>query len=106
MMTLRTDNAILPCMFLKLCILFWCGCLGALAWQGGCHLLGAEASLTVADAIQPFLDLNSLTLLQHIPLEWAAKLTYVLVTTQLALALWWIGLFFCVTGALLKIIRR
>jgi len=93
-------------MFLKLCIIFWIGCLMVLAWQGGCHLLGLDSSLTIADAVQSFIGMGDLTLLQHFSLEWAAKLSYVLLTTQLALALWWIGVFFCMTGALLRIFKR
>jgi len=77
--------------------------LGLLAWTGCILLLGYQAvswaftaawpSLTLMD-VGGRLGLDLLTLIRSLPLEFAIKGAYVLITTQLSVALWWAGAFF------------
>jgi len=92
---------------LSLCILFWSLCLIVLAYQGILWFFqGIWPAVTLADAVGRFSSLNHFDLIRHLPFEWTIKLAYVGVTTELSLALWWTGVFFCALEVLSKLLRR
>ena len=94
-------------MLLFLCMFSWSVCLLVLAYQGLIRLLqGSWSTLTLFDVTSRFLSLDILDLGQHLPFEWGLKLAYVLMTTELSLALWWVGVFFCLSHLTLKLIHR
>lgn len=73
-------------------ILAWGGCLLTLAWQGAVWAVtGIRPVLTLMDVLSKLFGLNMLTLASELPLDIAAKAAYVLVSTELALFLWWAG---------------
>jgi hypothetical protein len=81
--------------------------LGVLAWSACILVLGYQAAMWAATAAWPSvtlmdisgrLNIDLLTLIRSLPLEFALKSLYVLATTELALALWWTGVaFFALT---------
>lgn len=73
-------------------ILAWGGCLLTLIWQGAVWAVtGTRPVLTLMDVLSKLFGLDMLTLASEFPLDIAAKAAYVLVTTELALFLWWAG---------------
>lgn len=62
--------------------------------------------MTLAEAFVDLLGLDPLSPIRHLPLEWAAKLAYVCMTTELSLALWWFGVLFCMAAAVSRLLRR
>ncbi|WP_147821244.1 potassium:proton antiporter [Salidesulfovibrio onnuriiensis] len=94
-------------MLLLLCYFAWGCCLAALAYQGFLYLIqGSWPSLTVADAAVNIMGLDLLDAIRHLSFEWAAKLAYVCMTTDLSLAFWWTGVFFCLAAAVSKLFGR
>ena len=78
-------------MFKILGILFWAGCLLTLAFQAAAWVLTASwPSVSLMDAAGR-LGLDVTDLFNTVPTEILLKGTYVLLTTQLSVGLWWAG---------------
>ncbi|EGB13898.1 hypothetical protein DND132_0683 [Pseudodesulfovibrio mercurii] len=70
----------------------WIGCLMTLAWQGAAWAVtGSWPSITLMTVLGKLLGMDLLTLAGNLPLDVAAKAAYVLVTTEVAVFLWWSG---------------
>nr|WP_155932894.1 potassium:proton antiporter [Pseudodesulfovibrio alkaliphilus] len=75
-----------------------------LGYQAAAWGLTAQwPSLTLMD-VGSRLGLDLLTLIRSLPLEFAIKGAYVLITTQLSVALWWAGAAFFVLAFLCAVI--
>lgn len=73
-------------------ILCWTGCLVTLMYQAATWLLTASwPRLTLLEIIYDLVGWNGATSFRSLPLEYALKALYVLTTTELSLALWWLG---------------
>lgn len=79
-------------MFKSLGFLCWIACLLVLACQSAIRLLsGSWPHLSLFDALRTLFGLDLLTAAETLPLDAAAKLLYVALTTELTLFLWWLG---------------
>jgi len=78
-------------MFKTLGIIFWSGCLLTLGFQAVTWVFTASwPSITLLDTVTRIgIDLTDF--ISTVPTEILLKGTYVLLTTQLSLGLWWIG---------------
>ncbi|MGL1862130.1 MAG: potassium:proton antiporter [Pseudodesulfovibrio sp.] len=73
----------------------WIACILVLAYQSLNWVLNASwPALTMMDASQALLGIDLVSLINSLPFEFAIKTTYILVTTELSIALWWIGVVF------------
>lgn len=84
----------------------WCLCLLILIYQGLTWVFTAHwPSITLLDASdQAHITIS--TILQNLPLEYGLKLTYVLTTTELSIALWWTGVFFFLAALVYRFIQK
>ena len=73
----------------------WIGCILILVYQAASWVLHAAwPSLTLLDTAYEILGLDLASLIKSLPLEFAVKASYILITTELSIALWWTGIFF------------
>lgn len=94
-------------MLIRLSFASWIACLGVLAYQGLLWLFtGSWPYLSLADMVTRFSGFDILDVASRFPLEWGIKLTYLLATTELSLALWWMGVFLCLTHLGVMLFRR
>lgn len=94
-------------MWLHLCILSWTSCLLVLAYQAIIWIIyGTWDSLYLTDILTRFWSLDLLEPISVLPLEWSLKLSYILMNAELALSFWWVGVFFCLTAFLSRLIRK
>lgn len=76
-------------------IVSWIGCIVALIYQGVTWVFTASwPSLTLLDVAYTMFGIDLASAIQSLPLNLAIKTTYLLITTELTLALWWAGVFF------------
>lgn len=69
----------------------WIGCILVIAFQAATWVFTASwPSITLMDALNR-LGINSTDFIETLPLEFTIKAAYVLFTTQLSVAFWWIG---------------
>lgn len=86
--------------------LCWIGCLLTLGYQGLMWLIhGTWPSLTLMDALRNLNGSDLASIMSHLSFGLAIKITYVALTTELALALWWLGVGFFVLFAVLNVVR-
>ncbi|MFH1913723.1 MAG: potassium:proton antiporter [Pseudomonadota bacterium] len=91
-------------LFKALGLLAWTACILVLGYQAvSWAFTAAWPSLTLMD-IGGRLGLDFLSLVRSLPFEIAIKGAYVLVTTQLSVALWWTGAAFFVLAFLSAIV--
>jgi hypothetical protein len=84
-------NTIPHTFFKTLGIITWSACILVLGYQSVTWVVTASwPSVTLMDT-GARLGLDLLTLARSLPLEFAIKGAYVLVTTELSVALWWVG---------------
>lgn len=75
--------------------LSWTGCILVLVYQAGYWIIKAKwPSLTLLDGTQSLFNIDLASLIQNLPLEYGVKASYLFVTTELSIALWWTGVFF------------
>jgi hypothetical protein len=78
-------------LFKTLGIVSWSACILILAYQAAVWgVTAAWPSVTLMD-VGTRMGIDLLSLVRSLPLEFALKSAYVLVTTQLSVALWWAG---------------
>jgi hypothetical protein len=84
--------------FKALGIVAWSACILVLGYQAAAWAITASwPSVTLMD-VGGRMGIDFLALVRSLPLEFALKGAYVLVTTQLPVALWWAGaVFFALT---------
>ncbi|WP_319467215.1 potassium:proton antiporter [uncultured Pseudodesulfovibrio sp.] len=87
-------------------LISWIACLLTLAYQGISWVLTASwPTITMMDTLSRIgIDLTSL--IQSLPLEYAVKAAYVLSTTELAIALWWLGATFFALALVNKVVFK
>lgn len=70
----------------------WAGCLFTLIIQGlAWAITGSAPSFSLLSIVSALFSWDLTSLVRSLPLEYAVKTAYVLATTELALALWWLG---------------
>jgi len=91
-------------MFKYLGILAWVGCLLTLGYQAATWVVTATwPQVTLMNAVNRIgIDLTSFV--STVPVDVLLKAAYVLLTTELSLALWWIGLAFFLLAMAQRII--
>jgi hypothetical protein len=78
-------------LFKVLGITVWTACILVLGYQAASWIVTASwPSVTLMDTTGR-VGLDLLALARSLPLEFAIKAAYVLITTELAIALWWTG---------------
>lgn len=83
----------------------WVGCILTLAYQSLTWVFTASwPSLTLMDAAYTLFGFDLASLVQKLPMNLAVKITYLLITTQLTLGLWWLGIFFFGLALIFKVI--
>ncbi len=83
----------------------WLGCIFVLIYQMGYWVLKASwPTLTLLDGTQNILGIDLAALIQNLPLEYGFKASYLFITTELSVALWWMGVFFFGATLINKII--
>ncbi|WP_285905743.1 potassium:proton antiporter [Pseudodesulfovibrio pelocollis] len=91
-------------LFKALGLIAWTACIMVLGYQTVTWTFTATwPSLTLMD-IGGRLGFDLISLIRSLPLEFAIKGAYVLITTQLSVALWWAGAAFFVLAFLSAII--
>ncbi|QJB57969.1 potassium:proton antiporter [Pseudodesulfovibrio sp. zrk46] len=83
----------------------WVGCVLTLIYQG--LVWGVTASwtnLSLMDVSSTLLGIDLATLIQEMPIDYAVKATYVLITTDLAIGLWWAGIAFFAMAVISKVV--
>ena len=79
-------------MLKSLGFLSWIGCLLVVAFQAAAWVLsGSWPSLSLFSVLRTLFGLDLISVADTLPLEAAAKLLYVALTTELSLFLWWTG---------------
>lgn len=56
------------------------------------------------DVSSDLFGIDLAALIQNLPIEYAVKMTYLLVTTELSLGLWWTGVAFFVAAVISKVV--
>ena len=56
------------------------------------------------DVSSELLGIDLTSLIQNLPIDYAVKTTYLLVTTELSVALWWTGVTFFISALLSKVV--
>lgn len=82
----------------------WGGCLVTLSYQALYWVFTAQwQSLSLLDAIGSFSNIDLVTILNGLPIEYGYKAAYLFVTTELSIAFWWLGVFFFAATLFCKI---
>lgn len=82
----------MPTLLRLLGITAWIGCVLTLIYQSLTWVFTASwPSVTLSDALNVIPGVDLFTPTETLPLEYAMKVTYVMLTTQLSIALWWTG---------------
>lgn len=75
----------------------WVGCALVLAYQAIVWVLSASwPTPTLLDVFSGVFGLDLTSIINNLPLDIAARAIYLLITTELAIAMWWLGAFFFV----------
>tara|TARA_B100000683_G_scaffold277306_1_gene335089 strand:- start:2038 stop:2364 length:327 start_codon:yes stop_codon:yes gene_type:complete len=83
----------------------WLACILTLVYQGLSWALNASwPSLTLMSVSNNLLGFDLLSILQNLPVDLAVKTIYILSTTELSIALWWLGVFFFGTALGWKVV--
>jgi len=83
----------------------WIGCVLTLIYQGLTWVFTTSwSSLTLMDVSSNLLGIDLTSLLQSLPIDYAVKATYVLVTTELSIGLWWAGAAFFLSALVSKVV--
>lgn len=83
----------------------WVGCILCLAYQCMTWVFTASwPGLTLIGVFYDLLGLDLASLINSLPFEVAIKTTYLLATTELAIALWWMGAILFASAFATKII--
>lgn len=76
----------------KIGIMAWLGCIATLLYQTTTWALTASwPSLSLLKVTYGLFGWDMTTPMHSLPAEYVMKILYVLTTTELALALWWLG---------------
>lgn len=82
----------MPALLRLLGIAAWIGCVLTLIYQALTWVFTASwPSVTLSKVIDLIPGVDLLTPTKQLPLEYAMKVTYMLLTTELSIALWWTG---------------
>lgn len=73
----------------------WCLCVLVLVYQAGSWIITASwPTLTLMDVSTDLFGLDLLSIIKSLPIQTAFKTIYILLTTDLSIAMWWAGVFF------------
>jgi len=82
-------------LFRTLGLCAWGACILVLTYQALMWVISASwPTMTLMDVTSDLLGVDLVTLVKSLPIEFALKTTYLLVTIELSIALWWMGVCF------------
>lgn len=94
-------------MLKSLGLIAWAACLLTLVYQSLVWAFSASwPSLTLMSVSNSLLGIDMVSLADTLPLDLAVKASYLLFTTELAVALWWTGVFFFAATLVSKLLFK